>query len=182
MANIHPSALLQNTKIRAEYVGPYCIIGYPAENIKTWPETPFGVSLGTDTVLTGHVTIDAGTIRDTFIGDKCLLMKGVHVGHDAVIGNNVIISCHAIIGGHVVVSEGCNIGLGAIILPRQHIPPYCMIGAGAVVTKTAEIKPFGVWMGNPARFHKFNHVAVERFGLTAEQVTQIQEQWIEEHT
>lgn len=178
MTCIHPTSIVERTSNAAAYIGPYCIIGHPAENRATWPERPFGVTLGQDTVLTGHCTVDAGTIRDTYIGDKCLLMKGVHVGHDAIIGNNVTLSCHAIIGGYVVIGEGCNIGLGAIILPRQHIPPYCMIGAGAVVTKTAEIKPFGVWVGSPARFLKFNQVAVERFGLTAEQVTKIQEQWI----
>ena len=177
----HPTAIIENTVNRAALVGAYCLIGLPGENKATFPATPFGVLLDTDCILTGLVTVDSGTIRDTYIGKRAFLMKGVHVGHDAIIEDDVTISCHALIGGHVRIGRGANIGLGAIIHPRQVIPPFALIGAGAVVTKTEDIKPFGIFVGNPARFLRFNHQAIEKFNLSESEVAQIQNDWLNEN-
>lgn len=166
-AQIHPSA----------YIGPFCIIGYPAENRATWPQTPFGVVIKQDAILAGAVTVDAGTVRDTVVGERCFLMKGAHLGHDVILAEDVTIACGAKIGGHVTIGKGANIGLNAIVHPRQSIPPFCMLGAGTVITKTAVIKPFDVWAGNPGRFLKFNSRGVEKFGLTDSEVQEIIEAW-----
>lgn len=45
--------------------------------------------------------------------------------------------------------EGCDIGIGSIILPGIKIGEGSIIGAGSVVTKNVE--PYTVVAGNPAR-------------------------------
>lgn len=156
---IHPTAVIgPNVEIGAgTYIGPFCIIGYPAEHKQFWPY-PDGsgmvgkVVIGKNCVITGHVTIDASTTDEpTYIGHNVWMLKHSHVGHDAFIGNDVIISCGAKIGGHAIICPGCNIGLNATIHQRVEVPHNCMIGMGAAVTKKLEMKDGRKYAGVPAK-------------------------------
>jgi acetyltransferase-like isoleucine patch superfamily enzyme len=51
--------------------------------------------------------------------------------------------------GEVVIDDGCDIGMGAIILPGVHVGKGAIIGAGSVVTK--DVEGFTVVAGNPAK-------------------------------
>lgn len=150
--NIHPTAIIgPNVEIgEGNYIGPFCIIGMPAEHKGFWPDCG-KVVIGDDNIITGHVTIDAGTDRPTVIGNDCFVMKHSHVGHDAYIGDRATISCGAKIGGHTIVENGANIGLNAVIHQKQTIKEGCMIGMGSVVTKKLQTEPFKTYAGNPAR-------------------------------
>ena len=152
------------------YVGAFCMLGEPAENRATWPEQEFGVEIHDGAILCGLVTVDAGTVRDTVIGKRVMLMKHSHVGHDAIIGDDCTIACGAKVGGFVELGRGCNLGLNCVIHPRVKVPSGCMIGAGEIVTKHMELKPFCCYVGNPARFLRWNQKAIDIAGLTAEQV------------
>lgn len=156
-ADIHPSAIIYpNVTIGSNVkIGPLCIIGAPAE-WKGHEDEDGGVYIGDNTVITGLVTIDSGTKSTTVIGGNCYIMKGVHIGHDASIGEDVTISCGAKIGGHAVICHKNNIGLNAVIHQQVCVPFGCMIGMGAVVTKKTEMEPYGKYVGNPARFLSSN--------------------------
>lgn len=154
MNHIHPTAIVYDNVELGDniFIGPYCIIGAPAEFKKYWDKESGKVKIGDGCVLTGHVTIDAGTEDITTLGEGVWMLKHSHVGHDAWIGNNVTISCGAKIGGHTIVRANCNIGLNAVIHQRQEIAPSCMIGMGAVVTKKLITEPFQKYAGNPAKW------------------------------
>ena len=176
---IHPSACIGNAELHGSVtVGPFCIIAFPPEKMGVYPNSPFGVKIKEGAVLTGLVTVDAGTIRHTVIGERCFLMKHSHVGHDTLLHEDVILSCGAKIGGHCILHRGVNVGLNASIHPRQVIAPYVMIGANSFVTKNLETKPFCIYAGNPAKFIKFNQRAVEKAGLTPAQVTEITQNFL----
>lgn len=49
----------------------------------------------------------------------------------------------------VRLGDGCDVGVGAIILPGVTIGAYAQVGAGAVVT--ADVPPRAIVAGNPAR-------------------------------
>jgi acetyltransferase-like isoleucine patch superfamily enzyme len=51
--------------------------------------------------------------------------------------------------GEVIIEDGCDVGMGSIILPRVKIGEGSIIGAGSVVTKN--IPPYSVVAGNPAK-------------------------------
>lgn len=166
MANyIHPTAIIgDNVELGDNnYIGPYCIIGDPAEHKKYWKyqrnvqnldngmrEVIKGqVIIGNNNIITGVVTIDAGTEAATVIMNDCFIMKHAHIGHDCVIENNVTISCGAKIGGHSFVNEKSNIGLNAVLHQFSHIKEGCMIGASAFFK--GESEPFTKYAGVPAR-------------------------------
>jgi acetyltransferase-like isoleucine patch superfamily enzyme len=132
---------------------------------------PENVSIG-DNVYVGHNTILKGYYRNkmeigsgTWIGQQCFLHSagGVRIGdnvgigpavkiissyHDAV-DCNVPILHTPIVFGEVVIEAGCDIGVGAIILPGVAIGRGAQVGAGAVVT--GDVEPYSVVGGIPAR-------------------------------
>jgi UDP-N-acetylglucosamine acyltransferase len=160
---IHPTAVIgPHVQIGdGNYIGPFCIIGYPAEHKGYWlgPKMDtFGgkqqagkVIIGDNNVFTGHVTIDAGTERETRIGDNNWFLKHSHMGHDAIVGFDNTISCGAKIGGHCILKNNINIGLNACIHQRIEIPNGCMIGMNAAVTKRLEMSPYRKYAGVPAK-------------------------------
>jgi UDP-N-acetylglucosamine acyltransferase len=165
MNYIHPTAVIGPNVLMGDnnYIGPFCIIGFPAEHKEFWRyrlnaeyvDFPFNfcgkVIIGNNNVFTGHVTVDAGTERETIIRNNVWALKHSHVGHDAHIGDDVTISCGAKVGGHAIIGNGCNIGLNAVIHQRQEIREGCMIGMGAAVTKGLITEPFRKYAGVPAK-------------------------------
>jgi UDP-N-acetylglucosamine acyltransferase len=171
MNQIHPTTYIHHTAIigpnvtigENNYIGPFCIIGMPAEHKEFWPgrspcsfsglnDDKFGkVIIGNNNVFTGHVTIDAGTEWDTVINNNCWFLKHSHIGHDCHIEDGVTVSCGAKIGGQAHIGSGCNIGLNAVIHQKQLIRMGCMIGMGSVVTKKLITEPYKTYAGNPAK-------------------------------
>jgi UDP-N-acetylglucosamine acyltransferase len=176
MANyIHPTAIIGDNVILGDnnYIGAYCIIGDPAEHKEFWIEEEkesitFNpkdyrtlkkviktcikkgkVIIGNNNIITGLVTIDAGTEQTTYIGDNCFIMKHSHIGHDCTINSNVTISCGAKIGGHSVIGEKSNIGLNAVLHQFSQIKVGCMIGASAFFK--GESEPYTKYAGVPAK-------------------------------
>ena len=154
MNYIHPTAVIYEGVELGDnvYIGPYCIIGAPAEHKAFWDKPIGKVKIGDNCVITGHVTIDAGTEDVTTLGEGVWMLKHSHVGHDAWIGEDCVISCGAKIGGHTIVRSRCNIGLNVVIHQKQDIAPSCMIGMGAVVTKKLKTEPYQKYAGNPAKW------------------------------
>jgi UDP-N-acetylglucosamine acyltransferase len=152
MANyIHQTAIIGDNVILGDnnYIGPYCVIGERAEHKKYWNEQIGKVRIGDNNIITGLVTIDAGTIEDTIIENNCFIMKHSHIGHDCWIMDNVTISCGAKIGGHSIIKEDCNIGLNAVLHQFSHIKRGCMIGASAFFKGESEEET--KYAGVPAR-------------------------------
>ena len=152
MANfIHPTAIIGDNVILGDnnYIGAYCIIGDQAEHKKYWLQPKGKVIIGNGNMITGLVTIDAGTQDITTIGDNCFIMKHAHIGHDCQIKDNVTISCGAKIGGHSIIKEYSNIGLNAVLHQFTIIEQGCMIGASAFIK--GETKEFSKYAGVPAR-------------------------------
>ena len=152
MANyIHPTAIIGDNVIFGDnnYIGAYCIIGDPAEHKKYWDKTKGNVLIGDNNIITGLVTIDAGTEYDTIIYNNCFIMKHAHIGHDCIILDNVTISCGAKIGGHSIIKPYSNIGLNAVLHQFTTIEQGCMIGASAFFK--GESEAFTKYAGVPAR-------------------------------
>jgi UDP-N-acetylglucosamine acyltransferase len=152
MRNIHSTAVIgKNVTIEDDvYIGPYCVIGMPAE-WKGREHEDKGVLIKKGTRITGLVTIDSGVEKITTIGENCYLMKHSHVGHDAQLGDNVTLSCGAKIGGHSIIENNTNIGLNAVIHQKVTVPEGCMIGASAFVGKKSILKPFHKYAGVPVK-------------------------------
>jgi UDP-N-acetylglucosamine acyltransferase len=152
MANIiHPTAVIGDNVILGDnnFIGPYCVIGEKAEHKKYWDQPIGKVIIGNNNIITGLVTIDAGTETDTMIENDCFIMKHAHIGHDCKILSRVTISCGAKIGGHSIIGESSNIGLNAVLHQFSVIRKGCMIGASAFFKGESEVET--KYAGVPAR-------------------------------
>jgi len=123
------------------------------------------VYIGHNAILKGHHLGSMQIGDHSWIGQGCFLHSAgnIEVGTAVGIGPNVTIltSVHregspdqpVLVGeldlGEVVLGDGCDIGVGAIILPGITVGEGSIIGAGSVVTR--DIDPYSVVAGNPAR-------------------------------
>jgi UDP-N-acetylglucosamine acyltransferase len=149
---IHPTAVIGPNVILEDniYIGPLCIIGYPAE-FKGKENLDVGVLIKSGTRITGLVTIDSGVDYRTEIGQNCYLMKHSHVGHDGILGNNVTLSCGAKVGGYSKIENDVTIGLNAVIHQQIVVPEGCMIGASSFVGKKSILKKNHKYAGVPVK-------------------------------
>ena len=163
-AFIGPFCVIQGkTRIGAgTRIEGHCSIGSSAEH-HDYFETEGELEIGHDCIIREFVTINTGTTGETKVGDRVVLLRGAHVGHDSVIADDCTISCSALIGGHSQIMRGANLGLGAILHQNSLIGAYAMLGMGTVVTKSSCIRPGFIYKGNPARFMRENRVGLQRF-------------------
>jgi len=108
-----------------------------------------GVRFGDSVEIGSCVTIDRGSIDDTSIGNYVKIDNGVHVGHNASIGDSTKLAAHCVIGGSAKIGAYCWIGLGAQIKNQITIGDHVTVGMGAIVVK--DVPDNVTVIGNPAR-------------------------------
>lgn len=107
------------------------------------------VVIGDYVTIHNNVNIDRGTTGTTKIGNRSAIDSGVHIGHNAQIGNNVMIAANATIGGSALIDDEVFIGCNAFIKQHIKIGKGATVGAGSVVLK--DIPPHAVVAGVPAK-------------------------------
>lgn len=123
------------------------------------------VYIGHNTVLKGYYRNEMVIGDHTWLGQGCFLHSagGIRIGNAVGIGPmvKILTSYHKEIEldipimfnelecREVVLKDGCDIGVGAIILPGITVGEGSIIGAGSVVTK--DIPPYHVVSGVPAK-------------------------------
>jgi UDP-N-acetylglucosamine acyltransferase len=173
MRRIHPTAIIHDNVSLGEgcIVEAYAVLGSPAEHRGFFGKPPGKVIIGKNCVIREYVTVNAGTTGDTVVGDNCWLLRGSHVGHDAVVGANVTLSCNSVVGGHAVIMDWANLGIGAAVRQRLVVGAGVMLGMNAVATK--HLEPFCVYAGIPAVIIKQNNLAIERSALSSDEIAEL---------
>jgi UDP-N-acetylglucosamine acyltransferase len=146
-------------------VYPYAVLGGdPQDGSHAGQATR--LEIGSGNVFREHVTVHRGTAKDrgtTRIGSEGLFMAGVHVAHDAVIGDGVTLANGTLLGGHVVVGDRVTTGGRAAIAPFVRIGEGAFIAAGAMVE--IDVPPFVIVAGDRARVRALNRVGLRRQGV-----------------
>lgn len=184
MSNIvHPTAIIDpKAKIGNDnFIGPFCYVGpnvtigdgnrfeayvsvgTAAEHRDFFKTEAGPVKIGNNCVFREFVTINGATHGLTQVGNNVTLLRGSHIGHDAVIGDRANLSCNVLIGGHSVIGEGANLGLGAAVHQFRVIGAFAMVGMNSTVTRN--VPPFVVAFGSPCEGQKVNRVGLQRSGV-----------------
>jgi len=123
------------------------------------------IYIGHNTILKGYYKNEMIIRKNTWIGQYCFFHSagGLEIGEAVGIGPyvKIITSAHSddniklpilfhpLNFKKVIIENGCDIGIGAIILPGVTIGEGTIIGAGSVVVKS--IPDFCVAAGVPAK-------------------------------
>lgn len=149
---------------------PFASIGHQPQDLKYKGEDSRLV-IGRNNVIREQVTINPGTEGGgmlTQIGDSCLLMVGVHVAHDCIIGNEVIMANNATLAGHVKVGDFAVFGGLSAVHQFVRIGQYAMVGGVTGVER--DVIPYGSVLGDRARLSGLNIVGMQRRGFSRDEI------------
>ncbi len=126
----------------------HCAVGSAPQDLK-YKGGPTSLQCGDGNQFRENVTIHRGTETDrhsggiTRIGDNNLFMVGVHVAHDAEVGNHCILANNVLLAGHVKLEDCVNVGgaaamhhfvtvgrnafVGGLTRVTHDVPPYVKI-------------------------------------------------------
>jgi UDP-N-acetylglucosamine acyltransferase len=164
------------TRIGAHNVfHPFCAVGVAPQDLKYGGE-PTELEIGDGNTIRENVTISRGTVGGggvTRIGNDCLLMAGVHIGHDSQVGSHCILANCATLAGHVIIEDYATVGAFCPVHQHCIVGKYAFIGGGTIVTQ--DVLPFS--KTSSRRENKAfgaNSMGLERRGFSPERIRLIQ--------
>lgn len=148
-------------------VGYGAILGADPQDYDFKPGTKSEVLIGDDNIIREYVTIHRGTKEGsvTRVGDNNFLMVGVHLGHNAAIGNRVVIANNCLLAGYVEVQDGAVLGGGSVFHQFLRVGRLCMVRGGERFPK--DIPPFVSAYGT-SMVAGINAVGLKRAGFSSE--------------
>ncbi|MBU8892639.1 MAG: acyl-ACP--UDP-N-acetylglucosamine O-acyltransferase [Bacteroidales bacterium] len=130
--------------------------------------------IGDNTTLRECVTVNRGTVSKgkTVVGNNCLLMAYVHIGHDSFLGNNIIISNSTNVAGEIKIDDFAIISGDVQIHQFVNIGGHVMISGGSLVRK--DVPPYITVAREPLSYVGVNSVGLRRRGFSNETISLIQ--------
>jgi len=113
--------------------------------------------IGNNNTIREHTLINTGTSGGgyvTSIGNDCLIMGHVHLGHDCILQNNIVIANSTAVAGHVEIDSNVVVGGLSAIHQFCKIGEGSMVGGGSILVQ--DIPPFCICEGNRATLRSLN--------------------------
>ena len=165
--------LLSGTRMGSgNTIFPGAVIGAVPQDLKFKGEETTA-EVGDNNTIRENVTINRGTAAKgrTVVASNNLLMEGMHVAHDVVVGNGCIIGNSTKLAGEVEVDDFAIISGGVLVHQFCHIGSYVMVGGG---TRTSQdIPPFVMAAREPVAYCGLNLVGLRRRGFAPELIENI---------
>lgn len=165
--------LLSGTRMgNGNVVFPGAVIGAIPQDLKFRGEESTA-EVGDNNTIRENVTINRGTAAKgrTVVGNGNLLMEGMHVAHDVLIGNGCIIGNSTKLAGEVVVDDFAIISGSVLVHQFCRIGSYVMVGGG---TRTGQdIPPFTMAAREPVAYCGLNLVGLRRRGFAPDIIENI---------
>ena len=152
----------------------FACLGIAPQDLKYAGE-PTALVIGDNNSIRECVTISRGTTGGggtTRIGDGCLIMAYVHIGHDTIIGDGCILANAATLAGHVIVEDYATVGALCPVHQFCRIGKYSYVGGGTTITQN--VLPYSltsIERNNHA--YGLNKVGLERKGFTPAQLKEL---------
>jgi len=106
--------------------------------------SPFA-KVGKNTVLMSGVVLTSNCV----IGDHVCILPNTVVHHDSTVGDFTLIGSNVTIAGNTSIENNCYIGSGASVINGISIGEHSLVGMGTNVIKS--IPKYSKTVGNPAR-------------------------------
>lgn len=131
------------------------------------------LEVGSSNTIRENVTIHRALAADqsTRVGDHNLLMVGVHVAHDCIVGNHTIFANNAMLAGHVVVEDRAYISGNVGVHQFCRVGQMAMLGGLARVVK--DVPPFVTIDGSTGFVVGLNTIGLRRRGYTTAAISEL---------
>jgi UDP-N-acetylglucosamine acyltransferase len=203
MSNIHQTAVIdKNAKLHESVkVGPYCVIGPEVSigkdcilksHVVVNGPTKIGSNneffsfsvIGEDTpdlkyqgnTFREFCKVHRGTAADlgfTKVGNKNLIMPGVMIAHDCVLGDNNILVDNCALAGHVKIGDYVTLGGYTLIHQFCQLGSYSFTGMGSQITM--DVAAYTRVAGNPLKLLGINTIGLERKSFSKNQISNIKD-------
>ena len=126
--------------------------------------------IGDNNKIRENVTVNRGTKAKgkTVVGSNNLLMEGMHVAHDVIVGNGCIIGNGSKLAGEVVIDDNAILSAHVLVHQFCRIGGYTMVGGGSKINQN--ILPYTMTAREPASYCGLNLVGLRRRGFTPETI------------
>lgn len=151
---------------------PGAVIGAIPQDLKFKGEETTA-EIGDNNTIRENVTINRGTAAKgkTVVGNNNLLMEGVHVAHDAIIGNGCIIGNSTKFAGETIIDDYSIISANVLMHQFCRVGGYGMLQGGSRFSK--DIPPFIIAGREPIAYCGINIVGLRRRGFSNELIENI---------
>ena len=125
--------------------------------------------IGNNTIIREFCTLNRGTKESgtTKIGNNCLLMAYVHIGHDCEVGDDVILANGVQLGGHVIIYDYAIIGGLTPVHQFCKVGEHSFVGGGLRVVQ--DVPPYIIANGQPLKFSGINILGLRRRKFSSEE-------------
>lgn len=129
--------------------------------------------IGDNTTVREGVTINRGTaaVGKTVVGNNCLVMAYVHVGHDCAVGDYCILGNSLGLAGEVKIDDWAIVSGGTLVHQFVHIGGHVIIGGGSKVRM--DVPPFIKADREPLAYMGINSIGLTRRGFEKERIDEI---------
>lgn len=151
---------------------PGAVIGAIPQDLKFVGEETTA-EVGDNNTIRENVTINRGTAAKgkTIVGSNNLLMEGVHVAHDAIIGNGCIIGNATKLAGEIIIDDNSIISASVLMHQFCRVGGYGMLQGGCRFSK--DIPPYIIAGRDPITYCGINIVGLRRRGFSTELIENI---------
>ncbi|MFI5399885.1 MAG: acyl-ACP--UDP-N-acetylglucosamine O-acyltransferase [SAR324 cluster bacterium] len=154
---------------------PHCCVGGEPQDKKYKGEPESRLQIGDRNVIREFVTLNRGSVHGggvTRLGNDNWIMAYSHIAHDCQVGDWTIFANASTLGGHCVVED--RVYLGGFTAVHQ----FCTIGTltmtGGQTMIAQDVPPFVIASGNRVRLFGVNRIGMERAGIPAEEVQNVE--------
>jgi len=146
----------------------HCVIGEVPQD-KKYNGEKSKLIIGNNNTIREFCTLNRGTAESgsTQIGNNCLFMAYVHVGHDCILKNDIILANGVQLGGHVEIDDYGIVGGMTPVHQFCKIGMHAFIGGGLRVVQ--DVPPYIIANGEPLKFSGINILGLRRRKFSSEE-------------
>jgi UDP-N-acetylglucosamine acyltransferase len=158
----------------------HCTLGAAPQDLK-YKGGPTRLVVGDHNVFRESVTLHRGTEVDrrsegrTRLGNHNLLMVGVHVAHDADVGNHVIVANQVQIAGHVRIEDCVTVGGSSAMHHFVTVGRNAFIGGMTRITH--DVPPYMKVQGYDQEIRGTNIEGMRRWHIPEESIAAVKNAW-----
>ena len=153
----------------------FSVIGEDTPDLKYQGEKTY-LEIGNGNTFREFCKVHRGTASDlgfTKVGNKNLIMPGVMIAHDCVLGDHNILVDNCALAGHVKIGDYVTLGGYTLIHQFCQLGSYSFTGMGSQITM--DVAAYTRVAGNPLKLLGINAIGLERKSFSKNQISNIKD-------